>query len=45
MKRLAIVVVTVGVLAGGFYAAYAAGYLPPAVTELVAMGQNAPAGD
>ena len=44
MKRFAIVVVTVGVLAGGFYAAYAAGYLPPAVTELVAMGQNAPAG-
>ena len=40
MKRLAIVLVGVGVLAGGFYAAFAAGYLPPEVTALFAMGQG-----
>jgi hypothetical protein len=40
MKRLAIVLVGVGVLAGGFYAAFAAGYLPPEVTALFAMGHS-----
>jgi HlyD family secretion protein len=43
MKRLAIVLVGVGVLAGGFYAAFAAGYLPPQVTALFALGQGEPA--
>lgn len=43
MKRWGIVIVLVLVVAGGFYGAYATGYLPAEVTQLLAMGQNAPA--
>ena len=45
MKRLAIVVIGVAVLAGGFHAAYVAGYLPPAVTDRLPLGQAAPVTD
>ena len=45
MKRLVIVVVGMAVLVGGFYAAYTAGYLPPAVTNLLPLGQAAPVTD
>ena len=45
MKRLVIVLVGMAVLVGGFYAAYTAGYLPPAVTNLLPVGQAAPVTD